>query len=126
MFGIEFQDKDQKKCHAWQTSWGFSTRSIGSFIMIHGDNQGLVLTPTIAIVQVVIVPIFFKDSSAQVRDKAAEIRKSLYDAGIRVELDDRDQYSPGFRIAHWEIRGTQCSPRHTCASRAGSQGPRER
>lgn len=105
MFNIEFQDKEMKKNLVWQTSWGFSTRSIGSFIMIHADNHGMVLTPKIAITQVVIVPILFKDRIKDIQEKAEEIFETLKKAGIRVELDDRAQYSPGFRINYWEIRG---------------------
>lgn len=105
MFNIEYQDKEMNKNNPWQTSWGFSTRSIGSFIMIHGDNKGMVFTPTIALVQVVIIPIFFKDKQTEIRERVEEIFKTLKEAGIRVELDDREQYSVGFRIAHWELRG---------------------
>jgi prolyl-tRNA synthetase len=105
MFNIEYQDKEMKRNLVWQTSWGFSTRSIGSFIMIHADNQGMVLTPKIAITQVVIVPIFFKDRIKDIQEKAEELYTTLKKAGIRVELDDRAQYSAGFRINYWEIRG---------------------
>lgn len=105
MFEIEFQDEKMKKNLVWQTSWGFSTRSIGSFIMIHADDQGMVFTPRIAITQVVIVPIFFKDHTEDIKAKAEEIFSALKKAGIRVELDDRSQYKPGFRINYWEIRG---------------------
>lgn len=105
MFGIEYQGKDMGKQLVWQTSWGFSTRSIGSFIMIHADNLGMVMTPKIAIVQVVIIPIFFKDKQEEIKKRTAEVEELLRKAGIRVEVDDRENYSPGFRINYWEIRG---------------------
>lgn len=106
MFNIEFQDKDMKKNLAWQTSWGFSTRSIGAFILVHGDDAGMVMTPKIAITQVVIVPIYFKDNMAAIKQKTEEVYDQLKKAGIRVELDDRELYSTGFKINYWEIRGT--------------------
>lgn len=106
MFGIEFQDKDMKKAHAWQTSWGFTTRSIGAFVMIHGDNKGMNFTPKIALHQVVIIPILFKDKIDVTKAKAEEIYSALKKAGIRVQLDDREHYTPGFKINHLEIRGT--------------------
>jgi prolyl-tRNA synthetase len=80
-----------------QTSWGFSTRSIGAFIMVHSDNKGLNLTPACADIQVTIVPIYFKNFTQQINEKVEEIYQNLKAAGIRVDVDDRENYSPGFR-----------------------------
>lgn len=106
MFKIEFEDKTGKKALAWQTSWGLSTRSIGAMIMVHGDDKGLVLPPSVAQTQVVIIPVLFKDDDAtKLLEKAEELRKVLKAAKIRVELDDRENYNPGFKYNHWELRG---------------------
>jgi prolyl-tRNA synthetase len=105
MFDIEFEDESQKKEHAFQTSWGFSTRSIGSMIMIHGDSKGLVLPPRIAQVQVVIVPIFHKDHHDKIQETANELFKTLKSNKIRVKLDDRSNYNPGWKFNHWEVKG---------------------
>lgn len=107
MFGIEFEDKSNKKQFAWQTSWGISTRSIGAYIMTHGDNQGMVMTPACAEIQVVIVPIYSKDIKHEVlNNKSYELLKKLEEAEIRVWVDDRDNKTAPFRYNHWEIRGT--------------------
>jgi prolyl-tRNA synthetase len=76
MFKIEFEDKTGKKALAWQTSWGLSTRSIGAMIMVHSDDKGLVLPPSVAQTQVVIVPVLFKDDeTSALLGKAEELRK---------------------------------------------------
>lgn len=106
MFEIEFEDKQGKKANAWQSSWGLSTRSIGAMIMVHSDDKGLVLPPQVAVTQVVIIPVLFKDDNAsELLGKAEELYKQLRAAKIRVELDDRDNYNPGFKYNHWELRG---------------------
>ena len=106
MFEVWFEDKDGKKQYAWQTSWGFSTRSIGAMILVHSDNKGLVLPPRVAQTQVVIVPITYKEDEAQViRSKVEEIYQILKKAGVRVYLDDRENYNPGWKFNHWEIKG---------------------
>lgn len=107
MFDIKFQDDKMGHNYAWQTSWGYSTRSIGSLVMIHGDNTGLVMPPIVALVQVVIIPIFFKGKVDELKKKVDEIYSTLKNAGIRVEIDDREIYTPGFRFNHWELRGTE-------------------
>src|SRR5581483_3901764 len=90
---------------AWQTSWGVSWRLIGAIIMVHGDDKGLVLPPRIAPIQVVIVPIH-KDKDAQaVKEKAHEIAQELKSAGIRVHVDDRDEYTSGWKFNEWELKG---------------------
>jgi prolyl-tRNA synthetase len=106
-YGIEFLDKNQQRALPWSTSWGASTRMIGGLIMTHGDDSGLVLPPRIATYQAVIVPIPPRkgDWSETVLPKARELVQRLRAADIRVHLDDRDQYQPGFKYADWEMRG---------------------
>jgi prolyl-tRNA synthetase len=107
MFGIEFENKENKKEFAYQTSWGLSTRSIGAFVMIHGDDKGMVMTPTSAEFQVVIVPIYMKSISKEdMNARARVIAKQLEAEDIRVTVDDRENYTAGFRYNYWEIRGT--------------------
>jgi prolyl-tRNA synthetase len=106
-YGIEFLDKDQQRAKPWSTSWGTSTRMIGGLIMTHGDDSGLILPPKVAPYQVVVVPIPPRkgDWSELVLPKAREVVASLRAAGVRVHLDDRDQFQPGFKYADWEMRG---------------------
>lgn len=101
-FGIQFLDKDSQLKYPWQTSWGTSTRMIGGLIMTHGDERGLKLPPKVAPVQCIIVPIAFHKEG--VLEKAREILGTLLDAGIRAELDVRDQ-SPGWKFNEWELKG---------------------
>jgi prolyl-tRNA synthetase len=106
MFDVWFEDKAGKKQFVWQTSWGFSTRSIGSMIMVHSDNKGLVLPPRVAQIQVVLVPITYKDDdSTAIFQKSEEIVKALKEAGVRATFDDRENYNPGWKFNHWEIKG---------------------
>ena len=104
-FGIQFQGRDKTLQHAWTTSWGMSTRMIGGLIMTHGDDNGLVLPPRMAPYQVVIVPIPRGNWQETVLPKAREIRDQLVQRGIRVMLDDREAYTPGWKFAEWELRG---------------------
>lgn len=103
VFDITFLDKDKQLKHVWQTSWGVSTRLIGAIIMAHGDDRGLKLPPNIAPTQVVLVPILGKKAD-MVLDKAQEIFSNLKDE-FRVELDDRDEYTPGWKFNEWEMKG---------------------
>lgn len=103
-FGIEFSDKDGEKKLPWQNSWGLTTRTIGALIMTHGDDQGLVLPPKVADVQVMIVPILFDDTREKVLGAANELADSL-GSDWRVEVDDRDGYSPGWKFSEWELKG---------------------
>eukprot|EP01088_Endostelium_zonatum_P014960 TRINITY_DN3479_c0_g1_i2.p1 TRINITY_DN3479_c0_g1~~TRINITY_DN3479_c0_g1_i2.p1 ORF type:complete len:589 (+),score=147.75 TRINITY_DN3479_c0_g1_i2:249-1769(+) len=108
LFDIQFEtdsETDKTKARVWQNSWGLTTRTIGVLVMIHGDDKGLVLPPRVAPTQVVIVPILYKDSDTQVENKARELEKILVDAGIRCVLDDRKNYTPGNKYAHWEMKG---------------------
>ncbi len=104
-FDITFQARDKSLQHVWTTSWGVSTRLIGGVIMTHGDDSGLVLPPRVAPHQVVIVPIPRGNWQETVLPKAREIAATLRGAGIRVVLDDRDAYTPGWKFAEWEMRG---------------------
>ncbi len=104
-FDITFQARDKSLQHAWTTSWGVSTRLIGGLIMTHGDDSGLVLPPRVAPYQVVIVPIPRGNWQETVLPKAQAIRDALVGAGVRVMLDDRDMYTPGWKFAEWEMRG---------------------
>jgi len=105
-FDVKFADKDNVEHFAWQTSWGVSWRLIGAMIMIHGDDQGLVLPPKIAPIQVVIVPIYKNDEGKEkVLPKVEEIRKTLESKEIRVHVDDRSELSPGYKFNDWELKG---------------------
>jgi len=104
-FEIQFQGRDKTVQHAWTTSWGVSTRLIGGVIMTHGDNSGLVLPPKIAPHQVVIVPIQRANWQETVLPKALDVQASLASAGVRVFLDKREEYTPGWKFAEWEMRG---------------------
>jgi prolyl-tRNA synthetase len=104
-FEIQFQGRDKTVQHAWTTSWGVSTRLIGGVIMTHGDDSGLILPPRIAPYQVVIVPIPRGNWQETVLPKAKELQQALVAQGVRVMLDDRDAYTPGWKFAEWELRG---------------------
>ena len=101
-FDVKFQNKDGEQEYAYQTSWGISTRLIGAVIMAHGDNRGLKLPPKVAPIQVVIVPI------AQQKENVLEENKKLNEKlskKFRTKLDDRDNYSVGYKFNDWEMRG---------------------
>lgn len=103
VFDITYLDKDGELKYVWQTSWGVSTRLIGAIIMVHGDDRGLKLPPKIAPIQMVIVPIA-GEKNAEVAEKADEIFDNLKDK-FRVELDDRNEYTPGWKFNEWEMKG---------------------
>ena len=106
-FEVKFADKDNVEHFAWQTSWGVSWRLIGAMIMVHGDNQGLVLPPKVSPIQVVIIPIYRnEDGRDKVFPKVDEIEKKLESKGIRVHVDDRNGLSPGYKFNDWELKGT--------------------
>jgi prolyl-tRNA synthetase len=104
-FEIQFQGRDKSLQHAWTTSWGVSTRLIGGVIMTHGDDSGLILPPRVAPHQVVIVPIARGNWQETVLPIARTIEADLVRHGVRVMLDDRDAYTPGWKFAEWEMRG---------------------
>jgi prolyl-tRNA synthetase len=104
-FGIQFQARDKSLQYIWGTSWGVSTRLIGGVIMTHGDESGLIFPPRVAPYQVVMVPIPRGNWQETVLPHARAIRDALTAAGIRVMLDDRDAYTPGWKFSEWELRG---------------------
>src|ERR1700694_1438944 len=105
-FEIRYLDQAGALQHCWTTSWGLSTLFIGAIIMVHGDDQGLILPPRLAPHQVVIVPIFKTDEEkALVFESAKKIREQLVKADIRVKVDEREGQSPGFKFNDWEMRG---------------------
>ncbi len=105
-FDVKFADKDGKLDYVWATSWGVSTRLMGALIMAHGDNNGLVLPPTIAPIQVVMVPIYKgQDELDRMVAYMKEIGRELDAAGISYKIDDRDNVRSGFKFAEWELKG---------------------
>ena len=105
-FGIEFQNQSGQLEHAWQTSWGVSTRLVGAVVLGHGDDKGLILPPRIAPTQVVIVPIYKTDEERSlVLQNCGTLAQTLKAQNVRVHLDDRDNLTPGFKFNHWELRG---------------------
>ncbi len=105
-FDIQYLDKEGKLQYCWTTSWGLSTRFVGAIIMVHGDDQGMILPPRLAPIQAVIVPIFKNESEqAQVMEAGRKLRSALAEADIRVKLDEREGTTPGFKFNDWEMRG---------------------
>ncbi|MDX9812191.1 MAG: proline--tRNA ligase [Bacteroidales bacterium] len=105
-FDVQFTDKTGKLDYVWATSWGLSTRMIGALIMAHSDNKGLVLPPRLAPVQVVIVPIFKNAGQLEsISEVAGNIKKELEGSGISVKYDDRDNNTPGWKFADYELKG---------------------
>jgi prolyl-tRNA synthetase len=106
VFDIKFLDKDEQEQNVWQTSWGFTTRMIGAMVMVHGDDKGLVLPPKVAPIQVVVVPIPYKGANADlILAKAKSIYEKLQKKGTLVVLDDRAEYTPGWKFNEWELKG---------------------
>ncbi len=106
VFNVKYIGEDKMDHFVWQTSWGITTRLIGAMIMVHGDDKGLVMPPKVAPVQVVIVPIPFKGLEAEaIASKTKEIGDSLRAKGISVILDDRQEYTPGWKFNQWEMKG---------------------
>lgn len=105
-FDVKFSDKENKLDYVWATSWGVSTRLIGALVMAHSDDNGLVLPPKIAPVQVVIVPIYRGEEQKQVIDaKVQELVQQLKALGITVKYDDNDNTRPGWKFAEYELKG---------------------
>ncbi|MEX0920753.1 MAG: proline--tRNA ligase [Candidatus Pacearchaeota archaeon] len=102
-FKVSFKNENEEDQYAWQTSWGFSTRLIGALIMIHGDDKGLVLPPKVAENKIVVVPILFEKTKSKTLKKAKEISKKL--KKFNPFLDDREEYSPGWKFNEWELKG---------------------
>ncbi len=105
-FGVQFLNKDNKPEYAWATSWGVSTRLMGALIMTHSDDNGLVLPPTLAPIQVVIIPIWKTDEQLrQINEKAAQIQETFGKMGVSVKYDNADNKRPGFKFADYELKG---------------------
>lgn len=105
-FEIRFLGEDSELHYVWQTSWGISWRLIGATVMEHGDDKGLILPPRAAPIQVVIVPIIFSSAKASgVLQKCNEIADLLSGAGLRVQIDARENYTPGWKFNEWELKG---------------------
>lgn len=105
-FDVKFADKENKLDYVWATSWGVSTRLIGALVMAHSDDQGLILPPKLAPIQVVIVPIFKgEEQKQQIDEKVNELMAQLKAAGIKVKYDDSDNNRPGWKFAEYEMKG---------------------
>jgi prolyl-tRNA synthetase len=105
-FDVKFSDKENKLDYVWATSWGVSTRLIGALVMAHSDDDGLILPPKIAPLQVVIVPIYKgEEQKAQIDVKVQELVKQLKALGVRVKYDDNDNTRPGWKFAEYEMKG---------------------
>ena len=105
-FDVTYLDKDNKPQYVWATSWGVSTRLIGALIMTHSDDNGLVLPPKLAPIQVVIVPIYKNaDQLAAITEKLSPVIEDLRKSGISVKFDDADNKRPGFKFADYELKG---------------------
>ena len=104
-FDITFLDQNEQRQYVWQNTWAITTRMLGIMIAIHGDDQGLILPPNLAPTQVVIVPILFDKTKKQVLKTAQKIKAALEKQNITVHLDNRDDYSPGWKFNEWEVKG---------------------
>ena len=105
-FDVKFLNKENQLDYVWATSWGVSTRLMGALIMAHSDDNGLVLPPKLAPIQVVIVPVFKNEEQrAQISEKVLPIKKALESKGISVKYDDRDTQKPGWKFAEYEFKG---------------------
>jgi prolyl-tRNA synthetase len=105
-FDVKFTDKDGKIKHVWASSWGVSTRLMGALIMSHSDDEGLVVPPKLAPIQVVIIPIYKGEDQLEVlTEKLNPLIKVLREKGIRVKFDDKDNRRPGFKFAQYEFQG---------------------
>ncbi|MEM4282511.1 MAG: proline--tRNA ligase [Candidatus Woesearchaeota archaeon] len=104
-FGIEFFDADGNKKYPWQNSWGLSTRTIGIMVMMHSDNKGLVIPPKLSPLHAVIVPIYYADSKKSVLSEAKMIAEDLKKAGFNILVDEREEYTPGWKFNEWELHG---------------------
>lgn len=104
---VESPDKSQGRLYAYQNSWGLSTRSLGVMVMVHGDDQGLVLPPRVALQQVAIVPVGLSKGEGKnqpIYDACLKLERELVAAGIRAKADLREGYTPGWKFNDWEMR----------------------
>lgn len=105
-FDVKFANKEGKLDYVWGTSWGVSTRLMGALIMAHSDDEGLVLPPKLAPIQVVIVPIFKgEEQLAKISEKVEALKKELLAKGISVKFDNRESHTPGWKFADYELKG---------------------
>ncbi len=106
-FDVKFSDKNNQLDYVWASSWGVSTRLIGALVMAHSDDEGLVLPPRLAPLQVVIVPIYSKDEAVRNKldEKAKEMVKNLQAQGVRAKYDNDDSKRPGWKFAEYELQG---------------------
>lgn len=105
-FDVKYSDKEGNLQYVWATSWGVSTRLMGALVMAHGDDNGLVLPPRLAPIQVVMVPIFKSQEEREaILAKMTELKKAIETEGHSVKIDDRDALRPGFKFAEWELKG---------------------
>jgi prolyl-tRNA synthetase len=110
MFEIMADNENHERVNVWQNSWGLSTRTIGVMVMVHGDDKGLILPPRVAQIQVIVVPvgITVKTSAEQrqvIFQKAQELSDKLKQGGIKSKADLRENYTPGYKFNHWELKG---------------------
>lgn len=104
-FDIQYQDENGVQQYCWTTSWGVSTRMVGAIIMAHGDDQGLILPPRLAPIQIVVVPIWKTDvEKSEVMQTVDQVKTALGNS-VRLKVDDRDEYSPGWKFNEWELKG---------------------
>jgi prolyl-tRNA synthetase len=104
-FEIKFLNSENNEEFAWQTSWGTSWRLIGAIIMVHGDEQGLILPPMIAPIQIIIIPIYKNNNEKLVKESAALLKNNLSELGYRVFVDERNEYTAGWKYNEWEVKG---------------------
>ena len=105
-FDVTFLNRENKPEYVWATSWGVSTRLMGALIMVHSDDNGLVLPPNLAPIQVVMIPIYKNDEQLNaIREKLQPVIRELQAAGVSVKLDDSDNKRPGFKFADYELKG---------------------
>jgi prolyl-tRNA synthetase len=105
-FEIKYLGKDEQAHYAWTTSWGVSWRLISAVIMLHGDDKGLIIPPRIAPIQIVVVPIYYKEgNNYAIEEKARQTSELLTKSGLAVHLDLREQYTPGWKFNEWELKG---------------------
>ncbi len=104
-FEIKFLNKNNNEDFVWQTSWGISWRLIGALIMVHGDDKGLILPPIVAPIQIIIIPIYKNVNEYLVKDHANRLKDSLIVLGYRVFVDERDEFTAGWKYNEWEMKG---------------------
>ncbi|HRW62627.1 MAG TPA: His/Gly/Thr/Pro-type tRNA ligase C-terminal domain-containing protein, partial [Bacteroidales bacterium] len=105
-FDVKFTDKEGKLDYVWATSWGVSTRLMGALVMAHSDDNGLVLPPKLAPIQVVIIPIYkTEEEFNKISEKVKSIKEKLEAKGISVKFDNRDTHKPGWKFAEYELKG---------------------